>query len=198
MIFDNNALREQIKAQRQSLSVDAQAECAGKILHHFINSKLFQQAERIGCYLSVKGEVETQAIIQQILQLGKQCYLPCLRQNAYEHLIFAEYKADTPLISNQYGIPEPPHDKVHCLNAENLDCVLVPLVAFDAEGNRLGMGAGYYDRSFAFNKTNEKPVPLIGLAYAFQEAENFLVQTWDIPLSGVVTEEGLRIYSPNV
>lgn len=94
---------------------------------------------------------------------------------------------------NQYGISEPDIPISHQLKPIELDIVLMPLVAFDLNGNRLGMGGGFYDRSFSFlmrRKSNKKP-RLIGVAYDFQEIETLDSDSWDVPLDAVVTESRL-------
>jgi len=70
--------------------------------------------------------------------------------------------------------------------------VLVPLVAFDDAGNRLGMGAGYYDRSFAFRRAAPSPPLLVGVGYEFQRVPALAAQPWDVPLDAVLTERGLQ------
>lgn len=198
MTDNNQQIRQRIKQRRLALSEIERQQAAEKILTHLSGCDVFDQADHIACYYAVNGEVATQPIINHILHKKQSCYLPCLSDNNHENLIFAQFDQNTALIGNRYQIPEPDLSRTKPFPAEQLHCVLVPLVAFDDQGNRLGMGAGYYDRTFAFNKTHEKSVPLIGLAYDFQYVENFLVNEWDIPLAGVVTTSGLRIYSPDV
>src|SRR3990167_4561071 len=100
----------------------------------------------------------------------KQCYLPVLSSPQKDHLEFYTYHSNDPLIKNQFAIGEPDIKKQHYLATQDLDCAFLPLVGFDTKGNRLGRGAGYYDRTFAFllNSIQKKPI-LIGLAYEFQK-----------------------------
>ena len=72
-----------------------------------------------------------------------------------------------------------------------MDIIFVPLVAFDRNGNRLGMGGGFYDRALAFtqNSTNLSRPLLLGLAHHFQEVERLTSKKWDIPLNGILTDQ---------
>ena len=94
---------------------------------------------------------------------------------------------------NRYGIPEPQCPRDELVEAAEIELVLIPLLAFDRRGHRLGSGAGYYDRSFAFLREVERPaLPLlVGVAYAFQEVESIAPEAWDVPLDFVATEHEL-------
>jgi 5-formyltetrahydrofolate cyclo-ligase len=92
------------------------------------------------------------------------------------------------LIKNRYGILEPPINNQRLTPTWSLDLVLMPLVAFDAKGNRLGMGAGFYDRTFDVHNHPYRPKPkLLGLAYDFQETSGLKPEPWDVPLDYIVT-----------
>jgi 5-formyltetrahydrofolate cyclo-ligase len=107
-------------------------------------------------------------------------------------LDFASYQRDDPLHLNRYNILEPENKNI--LSPENLDLVIVPLLGFDLQGHRLGMGGGYYDRTFAFlsGKQPTKPI-LIGLGFADQQINSLPSDSWDVPLAGVLTEEKLNL-----
>ena len=111
---------------------------------------------------------------------------------------FAPYRAGAPLRRNRSRYPRTRVALTECLQAEELDLVLVPLVAFDSTGTRLGMGGGFYDRSFAFprgaNEMGRRPHPL-GLGYEFQAVAELVRQPWDVPLDAVVTERALYQFS---
>src|SRR5690606_2494135 len=108
-------------------------------------------------------------------------------------LRFGPWRAGDPLLQNRYGIPEPDLSPDACLAAADLDLVLLPLTAFDRRGNRLGSGAGYYDRSFAFLAGRPRPARplLVGIGYAFQESAALDPAAWDVPLDYVATEREL-------
>jgi len=125
----------------------------------------------------------------------KQCYLPVLGLRNSRKMWFAPYQPDTLLINNRFGIPEPQHkNSARLFKAQSLDLILMPLVAFDNKGHRLGMGGGFYDRTLQFLLQRQqwsKP-RLIGTAYAFQEVPQLDNEPWDVPLHGIATENGLQ------
>lgn len=128
---------------------------------------------------------------------GKQVYLPILSPLGDNKLWFAKYEPCEPLFYNQYGIPEPALSKRKMIRPIQLDLVLAPLVGFDKKGHRLGMGGGYYDRTFAFlnyRKSFYKPW-FIGLAYHFQQLPSLESHFWDVDLRGVVTENHFQLFS---
>jgi 5-formyltetrahydrofolate cyclo-ligase len=109
-------------------------------------------------------------------------------------LWFVRYWRDDPMRRNRFGIPEPARRGRQLCPARTLNLVLLPLVGFDAGCNRIGMGKGYYDRSFAFLRARQhwqRPL-LIGLAHECQRIETIAPRPWDVPLDAVVTER--RIY----
>ena len=108
---------------------------------------------------------------------------------------FAPYASEDTLKANRYGIPEPNCHANEWIEPHQLDLVLMPLVGFDSEGNRLGMGGGYYDRSFAFLTqpgSIQKP-HLLGIAHELQRVDTLPHEAWDVPMNAVVTEQGLQI-----
>lgn len=192
----NQTIREAMKNKRASLS-DHASNYASQRIHQFLfQSDLFQQAAHIACYIDTKGEVRTDRIIKMILNANKHCYLPCLARSENDtkntrELHFAEFTIDTPMIKNRFDIPEPNLAEVSLINLDQLDCVLLPLVAFDQKGNRLGMGSGYYDRTFFNNASVHHPLKLIGLAYDFQCSNDIQSFDHDVPLDAVITESGI-------
>lgn len=126
-------------------------------------------------------------------QRDKEIYLPVLQKHT-RHMMFAPYGPKTRLKNNRFGIPEPdvPRNKMHAPKA--LDLVIVPLVAFDDSGNRMGMGGGYYDRSFSFLRFAMEPrhPRLVGAAHELQRVPQLEAQEWDVPLDSVVTEAGFQ------
>jgi 5-formyltetrahydrofolate cyclo-ligase len=112
------------------------------------------------------------------------------------HAIHARTIAEIPkntVHANRYGIPEPELPEAALIEPDAMDVVLVPLLAFDRHGMRLGTGGGYYDRSFAFLQQRERPTRplLIGIGYAFQEVEMLVAEAWDVRLDFVATEAEL-------
>lgn len=190
-VLSKHQLRQTLRAQRKLLSKAEILTHSKKITETLLALPIIKNCGSIALYFPNHHEVDTAFLIDHLHQLGKQCYLPALDIN---HLLFGKYEPGDPLHLNRYEIPEPIiSDKTRSLPSQ-LDVVLMPLVAFDEEGNRLGMGGGYYDRTFAFQKASSLKKPfLIGLAYQFQQVKQIPTNTQDVSLQMVVTEE--RVYN---
>jgi 5-formyltetrahydrofolate cyclo-ligase len=121
----------------------------------------------------------------------KRCYLPVLRPHPRRKLWFVEYRPGEPLARNAFGIPEPRLRNRRIRLPWALDLLLVPLVAFDANCNRLGMGGGYYDRTLAYlaqRRRWRRPL-LVGIAHECQRVDVVPTNPWDVPLDMVATED---------
>ena len=130
-------------------------------------------------------------MIEHLWRAGHTVALPVVRQD--RKLDFAAFEPDTQLGPNKYGIPEPVAGRPACIQPRQLDLVLMPLVAFDATGNRLGMGGGYYDRTFSYLRYRShwrKPF-LAGIAFDFQQVPAIAARQWDVPLGKVVTDKAV-------
>ncbi len=175
------SLRHTLKAQRLALPSAAIATASFQFLE--VLKQFFADIsppQSIGIYLAGKGELDLKPSTQWLWQQGHWLYAPVL---AGESLLFCEYTQNTPLGANRFGLMEPTDHKA--IAATRLDYVLVPGVAFDQQGNRLGMGKGYYDRSFAFRKTSHKPI-LIGCAYSFQCVTGISAKPHDIKMDFIL------------
>jgi 5-formyltetrahydrofolate cyclo-ligase len=191
-MINTQKLRKEILNKRAKLPPPFQRETALKVANFISNINIFKKSKHIAAYFPVRGEMDPRPLIEQAWQEHKTSYLPIVMEN-YK-LSFAEYNKNDLLINNLYSIPEPCRETSKLINPKDLDIVIMPLVAFDINGNRLGTGTGYYDRTFAFTKqlTRRNKPYLIGIAYEFQKAPDLSPQPWDVPLNMVVTEA--RIY----
>ena len=186
----SNPLRQQIREQRRQLSAGQQSQHAEQLSQRIVQQAVFINSQHIAAYLSNDGEIDPAGIIEQAWNLGKKVYLPVL--SAHENsLLFAPYEKDSPMCKNQFGIDEPDSLPEHWLKAEHMDLILLPLVAFDEQGNRMGMGGGFYDRSLSSIRTQNKNTQLIGLAHEIQKVAQLEAQSWDIPLDAIATENML-------
>jgi len=189
--LDKKFLRKALRQRRRSLSIAEQEQTARAVAQTVRNQDAFTVGEHVALYMATDGEVSTLALLDDLIQQGKSCYLPMLQKETTT-LQFRQYLPDSPLVTNIYGLLEPDTDAT-VIEPRQLDNVFLPLVGFDDQGNRLGMGKGYYDRSFAFIKEEsaEKPV-LIGLAHESQKVEDLEASDWDVPLGGIIT--GQQMY----
>jgi 5-formyltetrahydrofolate cyclo-ligase len=155
-------------------------------------SEVFQKSEHIACYFPRGMEFNTIPIIHAIWAAKKKCYLPLLPNDDSKILNFTDYDATDNLTLNQYQIFEP--DSTEFFSAPELDLVLMPVIGYDKNGNRLGSGGGYYDRTFAFVKNSETRPLILGVAYAFQYIAELPRDEWDVLLDGVLTEKELMLF----
>ena len=187
------SLRRQLKQARQQLSAAEQRQHSQQATHLLLRSPWLQRSKQIAVFLSQAGELDTQHLIQALWRRGHQVYLPVLktfRGFRQRPMAFAPYPPNTPLVKAHFGIPEPKIAQQHHKHGLQMEVVIVPLVGFDKLGNRLGMGGGYYDRSFARKRTLnlQRPI-LIGWAHECQSVPQLPAQPWDVPLDAVVTEK---------
>jgi len=175
-------------ARRAQVSRNKQQHTSHQIFTRLLQSSHVACSQTIAGYLAVNGEVDLQPLFEWAWYQGKTCYLPVV---LHQVLAFVPYTPHTVLVRNRFGILEPHVTESTCfLPASDLDLVLTPLVAFDAQGNRLGRGAGYYDRSFSFLLNSPglcKPY-LIGIAYEWQKTDLLTPAPWDVPLHAVATD----------
>jgi len=190
-------LRRQMRSARKALSTEQQQSAGASLLKNLQQQVSFNSAEHIALYLASDGEIDPQSVIDYCWAQGKQVYLPVLDPDLHNQLLFVHYDQNTLMCRNKYDISEPAVPYQKSIPATDLDLVLLPLVAFDNNGNRMGMGGGYYDRSFAFmmddevNSADKKVPVLIGLAHQLQQVDELAVESWDIPLSGIASEAGV-------
>ena len=189
-------IRQQMRVQRRGLSETQRRDKAWQLSAALVRSALFKNSRHIAFYLSNDGEIDPSWLILAAWQHGKHCYLPVLGLRPGNRLWFIPYRPDTRLVNNRFGIPEPVHARrQRLLKPQSLDLILMPLVAFDQQGNRLGMGGGYYDRTLSFlrHRQSWRKPRLIGLAYEFQHLDRLPQQSWDVPLDGIATETRLYL-----
>jgi 5-formyltetrahydrofolate cyclo-ligase len=188
---DRTSLRKELRARRNLLNTSQQDAAAAWALRHVMKLPKFVRAQHIALYLPADGELDPSPIAKQLWKMGKHCYLPVLHPSLDRQLWFVEYTPNSFLKPNRFGIPEPDHRQAIRIAPNLLDIVLLPLVGFDRQGGRLGMGGGFYDTTFAFHKGKKNKPYLLGMAHACQEVERLELADWDIPLYGIVTDKEL-------
>jgi 5-formyltetrahydrofolate cyclo-ligase len=190
-----NQLRRHLREARAALSPQQQACAATQLATRLVTSPLLRSGRRIACYLSSDGEIDPRPLIERLWKMKRECYLPVLSRLSHDRLWFARVMPDTRLARNRFGIPEPMVRAGDLLRAQEMDIILLPLVGFDPDGNRLGMGGGFYDRSLAFLRHRRcwKKPRLVGLAHACQEIAALSPSPWDVPLDAIATDEAIHL-----
>lgn len=193
-ISTHTALRSRKREQRNALDDSIQASHAIELANRVCKLPRFRNAQRIACYLANDGEIDPTFIIEQAWSMTKQVLLPVLAP-LNNSLVFAPYTPQAGLSLNRFSIPEPNCRPGDHLKAQQVDLMLVPLVAFDEQGNRLGMGGGFYDRTLAYlkHRSRWKKPYLIGLAHELQKTDHLHARNWDIPLDAIATEAAIYI-----
>lgn len=185
---DLSALRRQLRGRRQAIagmSRQQKSVAAVQYARQFLAQ--LSSSQHIGVFLSLPEEIDSRPLISFLWQQGKSLYLPIVSAKD-SPLIWREYRQDTSLSKDRFGI-EIPADNSEDWQGK-LDVVFLPLVGVDRCGNRLGMGGGFYDRSFADKIRGHSPW-LIGFAYECQLIEHLQRRDWDVPLDALVTEAQL-------
>ena len=191
---DNKKIRKEIRSKRRHLSIKQQQIAADQLADQLISHTTFKNSQNIACYLATEGELSLMPFIYACWQRNKNVFLPVLQPRNHHPLWFAPFTQTTPLIPNRYGILEPQHNKKQRrMKIITLDSIFVPLVAFDLHGNRIGMGAGYYDRTLKHLKTRSHWLRphLIGVGYEFQQEKNITTNEWDVPMHFISTDKAV-------
>ena len=179
-----NQLRQQIRKTRANLTALQQQQAEDSITQQALALIEAQNAQHIALYVSFDGEISTEKLIKTLWAQDKHVYLPVLHPFNPNHLLFLRYLPDTPMLKNKFGILEPKLNVQNVLPLDELDILFTPLVAFDKQGNRLGMGGGFYDRTLQ-NWQNSSFIP-VGLAHQCQQVEQLPTEAWDVPLHRIL------------
>jgi 5-formyltetrahydrofolate cyclo-ligase len=187
------ALRRSLRALRRSLPHDERQKAERAIGNALRHLKLLRRGHRVAVYLAMPGEVNLRPTIEAAWRAGCHLFVPRVASRRRGTMYFVPLVTGGRLRLNAYGIAEPVAAASTRVDSRGLDAVLVPVVGFDRHGNRLGMGAGYYDRALRHLRGGSRRwrrPRLVGLAFACQQVERIVPSAWDIPLDVVVTERG--------
>lgn len=184
------ALRRLLRQQRRSLSPAQQRRAAHDLFRQIVQHPLFRRARHIALYLPNDGEIDPRPLLRAAQRRGKTTYLPLLDAWPHTRMRFQRVDPGERLYPNRFRIHEPRFCRARQRPIWTLDLVLMPLVGFDEEGGRLGMGGGFYDRSLAYRNRRvkgNKPT-LLGLAHECQKVDRLPLASWDVKLFATVTD----------
>jgi len=189
---EKSQLRKQLRARRRALSAVQQQNAARDLFALIKRQPAIRKANRVAFYWANDGELNVEHVINWCLQNKKRCYLPILKSLSSQELLFLPFDQHTSFKKNRFGILEPQVPRHRALPPWQLDIIFLPLVGFDRDGGRLGMGGGFYDRAFAFKQRSLSAKPcLLGVAHSCQEVDSLPLQSWDIPLHAIATDSGI-------
>jgi len=184
---DRSILRNTMRQARREIPAQRRMAAAERLAAELLSLPLMPKAGYVAGYWAMDGEIALHAWQLRLPPDIHYC-LPVLHDDGC--LRFARFTPGMALKSNRFGIPEPDVLASELLPAQAMALVVLPLVGFDAEGNRLGMGGGWYDRSFAFRHTHPAPPWLVGAGFAQQQVKTGLTpEPWDVRLDAVCCEE---------
>ncbi len=189
-IAPRRELRLSLSERRRALPPQQRIQAAQGLRRSLEQLPEYHTDARVAGYWATHGELPLNLVIPPLIARGQQFLLPLI--GAGKELSFVPWQPGDEVQPNRYGIPEPVAVE-RPLAPFQLDLVLVPLLAFDRRGHRLGYGGGYYDRSFAFLREQLRPTEplLVGIAYDFQELPQIEAEAWDVSLDFVATDREL-------
>lgn len=182
-------LRTTLRRQRRALDEGQQKHASEAIRRRLRSWEWFRESRHIAAFIAADGEPDLMPLLTDPSLPSKHWYLPAIDPDSPERLVFRPYQPGDPLKRTSLGFLEPGPD-AGAIAAPDLDLVLSPLVGFDTDGNRMGMGKGFYDQTFAFKReTPDKGPWLLGIAHECQRVERLETAWWDVPLNGIMTPE---------
>jgi len=179
-------LRAKAMRARREMQIADRVDASRCIANQFLNSRYFLSGHSIACYLATWDEVDTSLIIERAWRAKKRIFAPVI--DVHGEMTFRILLPETTIVRNRFGLWEP--ESASQTEPSDLDVVVTPLVAYDSQCNRIGMGGGYFDRTFAFLRSRQSWLrpKLIGLAFDCQKVEKITPNPWDIRLSHVISE----------
>jgi 5-formyltetrahydrofolate cyclo-ligase len=187
-------LRRQLRQWRRAIPAAERRRADRAIRASLRRLGVWRRGHRIAVFLGMPGEVDLRPCFGAAWDGGVRLYVPHILSRRDGRMAFVPFESATPLRGNAFGIAEPAHGARGRLPVRHLDTILVPLVGFDAQGHRLGMGAGFYDRALRARLDRAQPFHrprLIGVAYSVQQVARLEPAPWDVALDLVVTERGV-------
>jgi len=185
-------IRKHIRQLRRTLTAEQQTHFAEQAADRMMAYAPMLLAHTVAVFLSFDGELDTRPLIDRLWRAGKRVYLPVLHPFSPGNLLFLHYHPESELVVNRLNISEPKLDVRDVLPLERLDVLVTPLVAFDTQGQRLGMGGGFYDRTL--QNWQQHGLQPVGYAHDCQQVAALPSEEWDIPLPAVVTPSRLWVW----
>lgn len=192
MTSDRDALRRELRERRRSIPAAERIAAADALAARLFALPFAPQSGYVAGYWSMQGEIGLHSWQVRLPEPLIYC-LPVLHED--KCLRFAPWRPGDALVTNRYGIPEPDVAPSSTLDATEMTLVAMPLVGFDAHGQRLGMGGGWYDRSFAFRQAQSAPPWLVGVGFSAQRIEPLAAEAWDVRVDAICTERDTLLFA---
>ena len=185
------ALRGRLRATRRAIPASERIAAAEQLAGQLLDLPFAPHAGHVAGYWAMDGEIALHAWQVRLPASCTYC-LPVLHEDG--RLRFAPWQSGAALVVNQHGIPEPDVTEDALLEPDAMALVVLPLVGFDARGHRLGMGGGWYDRSFAFRQSGKAPPWLVGAAFSVQQTDALRPASWDVAMDAVCSERETHLF----
>ncbi|GAB6100328.1 5-formyltetrahydrofolate cyclo-ligase [Halanaerocella petrolearia] len=184
-----NEQRKRLLDKRDNLTKEEIIKKSRQVKEYLFQQSEFRNANRIMFYVAFRSEVETELMIKRSLDLGKEIVVPITnkKQKKMELSLLKNYNRELEL--GTYGILEPKDKYIRPVNPESLDLIIVPGVAFDSHGNRLGYGGGYYDRLFDIISE----IPRVALGFELQIVDKVITEEHDFSVDKIITERNIYV-----
>jgi len=191
---DATDLRRTLRLARRSLTPAELGAASDRLAEHLWSLLEERPPGRLASYLAADGELDPNLAAARLRAAGWILHLPVLTGGWT--MTFVEWAEGAELVENRYAIPEPRTDVAHVARAAaELDVVLVPAVALDLAGNRMGMGAGFYDRALEGVRASETAPLLVGVTHDTAVVDALEPAPWDVPVDVVLTDR--RVLRPD-
>jgi 5-formyltetrahydrofolate cyclo-ligase len=193
-VEDRGVIRRAMRAARRRLTPKERALAARRFARIMSRARLLRPGMRVAIYQAYGHEADASKVIELARSQQAIIYLPVITHFRHSRMEFLRFDANTKLVMNKFGIREPDPASTPRIPARHLDLILLPLVAFDKDGWRLGSGAGFYDRRLSHLRSGRawRRPKLVGIAYEFQRVERLEPHRWDIPLDAIVTDRQIH------
>lgn len=182
---ERKRVRAETLRRREALTSEERARLSQRVVNSALRWIQREGFDSVMLYLSMRSEVETTDLLEGLLNSGKQICAPVIDTEQVKLTPRRIQNPNTELVRHSYGMLEP-NDACPIFPTEHLQLIVVPGIAFDRKGYRLGYGKGFYDR---FLTKCPHAIP-IGLAYQIQVVEDTFPQAWDVPVQHIFTETG--------
>jgi len=194
MIPDRASLRSELRLQRRSIPAPQRIAAADALANRLLSLAFAPESGYVAGYWAMDGEIALHSWQLRLPRAVIYC-LPVLHHE--NQLRFAPWRPGDALVTNRFGIPEPDVEADSALPPQAMSMVVMPLVGFDGAGRRLGMGGGWYDRSFAFRNASMPPPWLVGVGFAAQRVDRLALETWDVVADAICTETETLLAEPH-
>lgn len=178
-------LRAKLRAKRNELTEAQQVMASEQLSSTLIN--MTQVGDTLALYFANDGELSPNKAIVELIAADRKVAVPVMHAFRKGYLNFQLYQQNTPMHKNEFGIDEPILNSTTTLPLGAIDYLFMPLVGFDLQGNRMGMGGGYYDRTLSRIQHVQQKPELVGLAHDCQQVEQLPIESWDVPIDMIIT-----------